>query len=211
MPDDFPTSYEVVAVEARNRQWAAVPNQEFGESWNAVPLRFRAVCHHAEQVESSLARFGPGPEPDERWRQELHIFGFFANGLAVLESALYACFALGYLSTPEQFPFETPQDRRNVNPASVASAYRRAFPKIPLTAAMQATISDQHYSDWRDTRNVLSHRQAPGRHHVMSSRDKTVSGTLALTPTFATDRRKQLSVLLTQIVDEVPPFIRSHL
>src|SRR5829696_5025388 len=99
MPDDFPTSYEVVAVEARNRQWAAVPNQEFGESWNAVPLRFRAVCHHAEQVESSLARFGPGPEPDERWRQELHIFGFFANGLAVLESALYACFALGYLST----------------------------------------------------------------------------------------------------------------
>lgn len=214
MPDDFPVSYEAVNGEARQRQWAVEPNREFAGGWRAIAFRFRAVCHHADEAQASLAALGPGPPADGRWRRELHIFGFFANGLAVLESALYACFVLGHLSTrPQLFPFSTAEHRKKVKAKSVAAAFQTAFPQSALTTAISGVVADQNYLDWCAIRNVLTHRQAPGLHHFMSSKDKTVVGTqpkFQLTPQFATNRRTQLSTLLRRVVDEVPAFMKSE-
>src|SRR3954471_23247111 len=67
MPDEVPTSYEVVHTDVQTRQWPKESKREFGESWNSVSYRYRAVCYHGDMAEASLVEFGPGPPPDEWW------------------------------------------------------------------------------------------------------------------------------------------------
>jgi hypothetical protein len=72
-------------------------------------------------------------------------------------------FAVGSFIDPLAFPLSTPRAQRRVSPSSTNDAFKRAFPGNPLLGVFAGLFSDPAYLRWRDMRNVLTHRAAPGR------------------------------------------------
>ncbi len=55
----------------------------------------------------------------------------------------------------------------SIDPKSTATHFALAFPTEPLTKALEQLNKDQAFKDWKDVRNVLAHRLAPGRQHFV--------------------------------------------
>jgi hypothetical protein len=166
---DFPVQpYEAVhAAVVRNWQ-----NTEFyvhfSGAWNALAYRFQGAIEAGEQFQRSLIAHGAHPVPAERYEQERALFDFFSNGFSAFEAAFYGMFAIGAMIAPASFPLNAPRDQQRVSPNYTAEACKRAFPDDPLLRVFELVFADQAYQQWREVRNVLTHRTAPGRRIFVS-------------------------------------------
>jgi hypothetical protein len=165
MPDDFEyDSYEAVhsRMAPLNKSY---PTQwpEWAAAWVAVAYRFYACTEHAEAFTKSLQTHGDAPQEPERYRQEQHLFGFFVNGLSVIESTCYGLFAIASMENPASFPLTTPAQKRAVNPKSTTLGFCTEFPAEGVSSVLSTLIATQDYKDWQSIRNILAHRQSPGR------------------------------------------------
>lgn len=61
------------------------------------------------------------------------------------------------------FPLTTQKEQQRVSPSFTNEAFKRAFPGDPILATFTRLFGDSAYQRWRDMRNVLTHRAAPGR------------------------------------------------
>jgi hypothetical protein len=165
MPSDFAVAeYESIQkrVEPRSRISPKI-YEHFGGAWNALAYRFIAVTEYEAAFSNSLADVGSSPLPSHRSRQERELFGFFSNGFSVLESAFYGLFSLGAFISEPNFPISTPKDQQRISPSLTASAMTKTFGGDPIISVITAILSDQAYLEWREVRNILTHRAAPGR------------------------------------------------
>jgi hypothetical protein len=165
MPDDFPyDSYEAVhsRMAPLNKSY---PTQlpEWAAAWVAVAYRFYACTEHAEAFTKSLQTHGDAPQEPERYRQEQHLFGFFVNGLSVIESTCYGLFAIASMEKPAPFPIATPEQKRAINPKSAVRNFSKEYPAESVSSVLSTLIATQDYKDWQSIRNILAHRQSPGR------------------------------------------------
>lgn len=165
MPPDFPTAQYEAIHKSLNKKASAEPEryQQFAAAWNAVSYRYLAMAEDGETFSLSLKGAGAHPSPGERYNQERALFGFFTNGFSVFEASFYGLFAIGAFLKAEQFPLSTAKDQQAVSPINTKSALTRAFPGHPLLTAITALFDDVAYREWREIRNVLTHRAAPGR------------------------------------------------
>jgi hypothetical protein len=62
---------------------------------------------------------------------------------------------------PSMFPIVAEKDRRNIDPKNTQQQFAKAFPKEGLTKTLQDLLRDTNYKDWKDVRNILSHRVSP--------------------------------------------------
>lgn len=165
MPRDFAVEpYEairsrvVAKKDAYPHSWA-----QYAGAWNAVAYRFLSCADHDRAFIESIKRAGNAPPQPERYRQERELFGFFVTGLAAIESLCYGLFAIGSMLDAQNFPISTPRDMRSISPEKTAKQFAAAFPKEGITAALQQMRSAQDFRDWKEIRNLLAHRSAPGR------------------------------------------------
>src|SRR4051812_7294177 len=83
MPADFPVKeYEQIFARVSPRLGPEMYDQ-FGGAWNAIAYRFRGMADYAESAGASFDRFR-GPPPEERYRQERDLYGFFACAFSVI-------------------------------------------------------------------------------------------------------------------------------
>jgi hypothetical protein len=165
MPPDFPTPlFERVYSRALLRSTShASAYEHFTAAWNAISFRYLALCDDGDAFTTSVSAPNGGASLEQRYRQERHLFGFFSNGFSAFESFFYGMFAIGALLHPVDFPLATPKEQQAVTPASTDRAYARVFVGDPILAAFAAVFTDAAYREWKEVRNVLTHRTAPGR------------------------------------------------
>jgi hypothetical protein len=168
MPGDFPTAaYNAVNIKLGPLQptnpalWA-----EYASGWNSVAIRFKTTTD-ADVAFTRSIKQGTAPSHDERQLQEESLFTFFVAGLAVIESFSYALFAIASMKRPADFPMSATEQRKNIRPDVMRQKYSVYFPGSPVNSKFSALLDSPEYREWRDIRNILSHRQAPPRQHYV--------------------------------------------
>jgi len=165
MPEDFAVApYEAIHSHVCTRKEACPHSwDQYAGAWNAVAYRFLSCMDHDKAFTESFERSGDAPPQPERYIQERALFGFFVTGLAALESLCYGLFAIASMVDARTFPITTPEDMRSITPERTACQFGRAFPNESMTAALRRVIGTSDFLDWKEVRNILAHRAAPGR------------------------------------------------
>lgn len=162
--DDFPSEpYEAIHTKVVGKWSGAASYRQFSSAWNALAYRFQGAIDAGAKFQKSLKDFGAHPEPHQRYQQEEALFNFFSNGFAAFEAMFYGLFAVGSLIDTDAFPLATRKDQQRVSPSHTNETFKRAFPNDVLLDAFAFLFGDPAYQRWRDMRNVLTHRAAPGR------------------------------------------------
>ena len=165
MPQDFEVvSYEAVHSRAVARKEACPESyDQFAGAWRAVAYRFRSCTEHDLAFTESIRRAGDAPPSPERHIQERELFCFFVAGLAVIESFYYGMFAIASMLDSANFPVATPSDLRSISPRKTVERFGECFREETLTVALKRIIDDDVYREWKEIRNILTHRTVPGR------------------------------------------------
>lgn len=162
--EDFPAkAYEAVHTHVLDN-WSAEPTYfQYSGAWNALAYRFHGVIDAGARFQKSLKDHGAHPSPLQRYQQEEALFSFFSNGFSAFEAAFYAFFAVGSFIDSNAFPLFTMKEQQRVSPSYTAETFKRAFPNNALLVEFAKLFAEPSYQRWRDMRNVLTHRAAPGR------------------------------------------------
>lgn len=162
--DDFPVEhYEAVHAKVAAKWSGTALYPHYSGAWNALAYRFHGSIDAGVKFRKSLDVFGAHPEPHQRFHQEAALFDFFSNGFAAFEALFYGLFVIGAFIDAGAFPLSTPRDQQRVSPSHTADAFNRTFADDPILKEFARIFSDSAYQRWREMRNVLTHRAAPGR------------------------------------------------
>ena len=162
-PEDFPAGELGAVYEHVGDTGDRTQTVEWGEwagACNGIAYRFLALDEHAISLSESLDEAVAPPMP-ERCRQERLLFSFFSEGLSCLECSYYGFYFVGAMV--DEGSFNPMADRRAITPSFVTKRYEARFHNEPLTQSMLDIDQCAEAKEWREIRNVLSHRAAPGR------------------------------------------------
>lgn len=172
MPPDFPVEpFEAIVETTRaHRESALGAWGEFASGWNALCWRYRAAAEHDNAFTRSVQEYGPGPEPEARYRQEENLFTFFVSGLSALEAFAYGTWAMVWASGDAAFALSTEDERKGVTLPAFRRQLKRHYSATPLEGAVGKLVDPENagYAEWTRLRNTLAHRGSPGRHHQTS-------------------------------------------
>jgi hypothetical protein len=218
MPADFPTvAFERAYSHTKKRvRGRATQFEHFAAAWNAISFRFLALCDDGDQFSSSIEMQGAEANLQQRYLQERHLFGFFGNGFSTFESFFYGMFAIGSMLDPPNFLLTLPKDQQAVAPGTTNRAYLRAFAGDTILTVFQAVLDDTDYREWKEVRNILTHRTAPGRTIFVSiTTDVDLPAVwkinnIALDSTTVPTRRAHASRLLAMLLSAAADFIESR-
>lgn len=214
---DFPVEpYEVVHELVVARWSSEVIYEDFAGAWNAVSYRFETAAQSGTAFEDSLRIAGATPTPDERFRQDSALAGFFSGGYSVFESVFYGLHAVGACLAPSIFSLATPKARQHVSLSQTTAAFKKAFAGDPFIAVLDAFATDPAYLEWKEIRNVLVHRAAPGRRMFVGIGVDDAPPTewklngIPIDETLVPTRRASLARLLGHLMDGGATFLRSR-
>lgn len=212
-PADFPTDrYNECHRIAEERRSTHAEMGEFRGAWNAVAYRFQAMTEAGDAFADALEKHGAHPPPKERYEQESYLSTFFSSGFATFESAFYGLYALGVMVNGSPLSLATAKEKQSVSPSRVLTAFSKAFAGDSSLAAIDAMLNDIEFKTFRETRNILTHRTAPGRTmYVGIGGDQDLLtewklNNMPLDKTIATQGRSHVARLLTAIVDTCTDF-----
>jgi len=212
LPDDFPIrlleAVHGVISDADDARRQTSEWSEWAGACNGVLYRFLACAEHADLLDTSLASSTSPPQP-ERYEQEKLLYEFFAEGLSALECLYYGVYFIGVLADSR---LDASVDRRLVNPRFVTECFESTFPVDAITTCLREVLADAEYERWRDTRNVLSHRAAPGRDFRIGGDD---AGTYWMEGTLGTNtivsRRTWLASTIEKLLTAFRRFVDERL
>ena len=219
MPSDFPIDlYEAVHIRV-NKKKTIYPDtwSQYAGAWNAVAYRFLACADYDQAFTESIQRAGNAPPPTERYNQERALFGFFVTGLSVIESLCYGSFAVASMIDVQNFPMTTPQNLKDINPEYTTKKFISVFPTDPITILLKQLTTSQDYRDWKDIRNILAHRSAPGRTIQFSiNPGSQIDGALWINGinidiNMTSSKRQWLSTILRKLLEETNSFTTGRL
>jgi hypothetical protein len=230
VPDDFPiTELETFhATVTAHKDAHVVEWAEWAGGCNGLLYRYLQAAAADESFTASVAAHGTAPVIEERVAQEAALFAFFASGLSSLECLAYGLCFVGAIVDPAAFALTATPQRIWVS--SVTDAYLQRFPQEQLAHTLQAVNNSPKLSSFKDVRNVLTHRAAPGRAHGVTLADTVfvggaspgaTAGTSSMTGTewlgqpldlqTTVAPRKWLVGALTDIVAAATAFANGHL
>lgn len=218
VPDDFPfVAYENICRTVENKKATHPFYEHHAGAWSGLAYRFRAALDCGDRLISLLNKYGAKPPPEERYLQEHALFDFYSSGFSAFECGFYGLYTIGSLVSSGHFPLATPRDQQMVSPARTKDAFTRAFPGDPILACFAQLFADQEFQQWREIRNILTHRAAPGRRMYISigSDDEPPTkwklNERSLDDTIATNGRRELTHLLSDLLDAGAKFVSARI
>ncbi len=151
VPDDFPQKpYEAILTRVGSQRH---PDSLFhySGSWNAVAYRFTSCATSSETFTDSVRVAGFAPPLPERFEQEVALFNFFINGLAVIDSFFYGLYWIGSMVDTKSFPIRSGDDLRHIQVHCTVKIYTANFPSSPLIAAFGCLGHVASSSNWKIT------------------------------------------------------------
>ena len=218
VPNDFPAVAYGEIHKLVVGSWSTHALYEhYAGAWNAVAYRFRALVDYGDTFIDSLKTYGTAPEPEERYQQEKSLFGFFSSGFSTFESLFYGLFTIGAFVAPAAFPLLTPKDQQQVSPTRTKDAFTKAFATDPIVTAITGTLAAPDFQKWREIRNVLTHRTAPGRRMYVSigsddvPPDEWKLNNVPLDASIISSNRYALARLLKELLTAAETFVIARL
>ena len=144
--------------------------RHYAGGWNAVRNRAIGCQKCADEYTSLFTKQGVSPAQEARIAQDNALFGFFAYALSTIESWFFAMHAVASILHPADFPMTTDSDLKDIMPTLASQRFDAAYTKSAISNAMKRILSEPTYKEWKDLRNVLVHRSAPGRHFFQPDR-----------------------------------------
>ena len=218
MPDDFPSAH-VEEIYKRLLPLSETHIELYAQcagAWNALSYRYLALVEYADAFSASLAKHGSAPSHDERYRQERQLFGFFSNGFSAFEALFYGMFAVGSFLDSTSFPLSSPKDERRVSASRTVDAYAHSFADDPIVSVLKSVVDDRAYTEWKEVRNVLTHRTAPGRilfvgiDETETPADQWKLFNITLDQAAMSTRREQASAILARVLAASERFVFTH-
>jgi hypothetical protein len=114
---------------------------------------------------------------------------------------------------PSMLPIVAEKDRRNIDPERTQQKFAKAFLKEGLTKSLLDLLGDTNYKDWKDVRNILSHRVSPqltqyiGGDQPILPKWETKSG-VVLDQGLTTSKRSWLAATLRDLLQAADSFTR---
>jgi hypothetical protein len=218
VPVEFPAEqFEAVNGKVAKKLGSHAMYDHFGGAWNSLAYRYCGAVDSGLLFVGLLEKHGTTPEPQERYLQEKAIFEFFSSGFSVFESFFYGMYSIGAFIDPVNFVLTSPRDQQRVSPSSTKQAYDRTFAGNSILVVFDKLFADPDYQRWREIRNILTHRTAPGRRIYVSlgSDDMPpVEWKLNNTPlnaSIVSDGTRDLSRILTNLITGAATFVKSEL
>ena len=214
----FPiTSYEeihkiVVLSQSKNSLY-----NHYAGAWNAIAYRFKEAEDQSDAFISCIDNNGSTPPPNERYLQEKILFDFFSSCFSTFESAFYGLYTIGSFISPKDFPLTAVKDQQKVSPTRTRDLYMDTFSKDKIVNSFNALFTDVEYQKLRNTRNILTHRAAPGRRIYVSMEDTKGPMTewklnnMVVDRNLITNSKSELSRLLFYLLDNSALFVKAHL
>jgi hypothetical protein len=156
---------------------------------------------------------GSTPTADERYQQDKALAEFFGSGFSAFESVFYALHTIGAFIDLNGFSLATAKAQQQVSPKQTSEAYRRTFGSEAIVDAFDAFFADPAYKEWREIRNVLTHRTAPGRRMYVGIGDDDAPLTewklnnIRLDSAMVPNRRRDLARMLTSLTEATEVFV----
>lgn len=214
---DFPSElYDAVHAKVVARWSTELSYHHYSGAWNALAYRFHGTIEAGAKFQRSLRGYGAHPAPHQRFEQEEALFNFFSNGFAAFEALFYGLFAIGGFINATAFPLATQKEQQRVSPTYTTEAFRRAFPSDPLLVTFASLFGDPAYQRWRDMRNVLTHRAAPGRRvYVGIGIDDAPPvewklNNIPLDAALVPERQRELAKLISDVVSAADTFLATR-
>ena len=161
---NFPQEkYESIHLILSSKYAEKKEYEHFSGAWNAISYRYKATIDHGGDFIELLNLYGTAPQPKKRYLQEQALFNHFSSCFSVFESMCYGFFAIGSIVSPEYFSINDPADQRKISPETTKRTFQKAFPDEQITKTLIELIADSEFENIRNTRNILTHRTAPGR------------------------------------------------
>ncbi len=216
MPEDFAVEpYEAIHSRVTTKKenhpdtWA-----EYAGAWNAVAYRFHASADHDEAYTESIQRAGDSPPQPERYIQEKELFGFFVTGLSAVESLCYGLFAIASMLNERCFLMTTTKHKKSIGFKKTTQQFAKAFPGEDVTYALRQMRDSKEFSEWREIRNILTHRSAPGRVVYLSTKSSSRPSLwkigIQLDGGTTTSRRKWLAATISRLLKATGGFTDSR-
>jgi len=176
----------------------------------------------SETFTDSVRVAGTAPPLPERFKQEVALFDFFINGLAVIDSFFYGLYWIGSMVDTNKFPILSGELLRDIQVVKTVEKYMARFPSSSLITAFgrlghgsssKDWKNTREYKEWKTVRNILAHRAAYGRALNLGSElgDVWRVGNIQLNDQLTSSRRQWLASTLTDLMGGAEGFVRSTL
>jgi hypothetical protein len=182
VPSDF-DSDSFVAIQrltAKYEQTFPVPRRALAAACNGLLHRFRnSNDWNVAFVEAMTV--GNGPPMEERYTQEMALFGFTSAAVSTIECCAFGAYCLGTLARPTSFPANADRDLR-CYPPQVRDAFLAEYPTESVGSVLAGILNSPEYVRMADLRNVLTHRGTLPRAFRISLGSATRDGDGAFIP-----------------------------
>lgn len=144
--------------------------RHYAGGWNAVRNRAIGCQKCADEYTSLFTKHGVSPAQEARIAQDNALFGFFAYALSTIESWFFAMHAVASILHRADFPMTTDSDLKDITPTLTSQRFDGAYVGSSISTTMKQILSEPTYKEWKNLRNILVHRSAPGRHFFLPPR-----------------------------------------
>jgi len=217
MPDDFPSDlYDDVNHRiSKNRDDYLSSWYQFAGGWNAIAYRFLSCTDSNDDFILSISKHGNSPAQPERYNQEKLLFNFFVTGLSALQSLSYALYFACSILDKINFPVSSKKDLKSITIESTQIKLEQSAlqNKESIIKNLKDSINSAEYKDWKEKRNILAHRSAPGRNIFEGGNEhgkvKWMNG-LEIDKNTTAQKYEWLLANVKKLIEEVSSFVNHN-
>jgi len=161
----IPPNFPVEAYLKVKSNLEIVPSNKrisFNLAWAGIAFRYRASYEYGEQFTNSIIKYTGAPPPEERYKQEKYLLGFFVNAISTLECFFFSTYCIAAIVKPNEFPMKVEDDLK-VYPWTVVKKFNENYKSCNLTKKQSKCCDDVICKEMYSMRDVFSHRGLPTR------------------------------------------------
>lgn len=144
--------------------------KQFRGGWRSLVYRYLACIKHSDDYIKIFKKDRISPSHFLRYEQERELFNFFTNGLSAIETLGYMFYMICSIDNSNDFKVTTKEDLKHIVLNDTVSKLKKFHSVENITKELGKLINSQEYKNWVEVRNVLMHRETPGRKIMLSSK-----------------------------------------
>jgi len=172
LPQHFPKGkYEKIYIkELQYKDNFQLQCKQFRGGWRSLVYRYLACIKHSDDYIKIFKKDRISPSYFLRYEQERELFNFFTNGLSTIETLGYMLYMICSIDNSNDFKVITKKDLKKINLHNTVSKLKKFYTLENITSELEKLVDSKKYKEWVDVRNVLMHRETPGRKIMLSSK-----------------------------------------
>jgi hypothetical protein len=149
--------------------------QQFSGGWRSLVYRYLACTKHSDDYIKIIKKDRISPSPFLRYEQERELFNFFTNGLSAIEELGYMLYMICSIKKPSDFKVIKKGLRKiklkNKREDCTVEKLKTFYPEENITQELEKLTNSEEYNNWVKVRNILMHRETPGRRIRMGRKE----------------------------------------